>query len=259
MLNNNLKIEEIGYAVHIEINRPKALNALNKAVFEELERFFQTDYNKYSRLDGVVPSGAGEKAFAAGADIAELATLDKKSAVELVARGHRVFGLIENFHRPVVAAVDGFALGGGCELAMACHLRLATPSVRFGLPELGLGLIPGYGGTQRLVRYIGRTKAMEYILTSAFIDASTAERLGLVNKVVERENLIKSATDMISVIGAKGPKAVTYAIRCLNAHVHHERGGFEKEKELFAELTQSGEAREGLSAFLEKRKPEFWK
>ena len=182
----NLLVEERGHTVHLTLNRPKALNALNKRTLEELHHFFGSDYHGRTDIRAVILQGAGDRAFVAGADIKEfLNVADDGNGEAMSRRGQEIFALIERFHVPVIAVINGFALGGGCELAMACHLRIATQSARFGQPEVNLGIIPGYGGTQRLNQYIGRSKATELILTGNMIDADKAHRLGLVNHVTE--------------------------------------------------------------------------
>ena len=243
--------------VVLTISRPDALNALNVQIFKELKYFFTQGYQEIHGLSGVIITGAGEKAFVAGADIVELNSLDAESAMNLITRGHLVMDLIEGFHVPVIAAVNGYALGGGLELAMACHLRIASPNSQFGLPELKLGLIPGYGGTQRLMTYVGKTIAMEMMLTSDFIDAEKALQNGLVNRIVPLEQLIEVTVEILKKISKRGPLAVAKAIQVINAY---GADGMNQEKSAFNELLLSPEGKEGTSAFLEKRKPNFkWK
>lgn len=243
--------------VSLVINRPKALNALNKYVFNDLDSFFSEGYNEYEGLKGVIISGAGEKAFVAGADIKEFLSLDAEAAIHLSKKGQEVFFKIERFHVPVIALVDGFALGGGCELAMACHMRIATPSAKFGQPEVNLGLIPGYGGTQRLPQLVGKAKAMEMILTGNMIDAEEASRLGLVNYVCENEEATAKAIKIISKTATRGPQAVQKSIDAINDFYDKNKNGYESEHKTFGAIMVSEEAKEGISAFLEKRKAEF--
>ncbi|MEL6390372.1 MAG: enoyl-CoA hydratase-related protein [Bacteroidota bacterium] len=242
--------------LQLTVNRPHALNALNQEVFEALRDFFVQGYKDYDPLYGLIISGAGDKSFVAGADIQELSSLKEESARELVQRGHKVMDLIEGFHIPVVAAVNGYALGGGLELAMSTHLKIAVPKAQFGLPELKLGLIPGYGGTQRLATYVGRAKAMEMTLTSAFMSADEALTNRLINQIVEPEQLIPSAIALIRKISERGPTAVSLAIQTINAQAHHAMA---KEQDAFCHLLLSAEGKEGTTAFLEKRKPNFRK
>lgn len=254
---SQILVENIDGLVTLTINRPKALNALNRAVFNELESFFGTDYKNIKGLRGVIITGSGDKAFVAGADIKEFESLTGDEGMILSKRGQDIFFLIEKFHVPVIAAVNGFALGGGCELAMACHMRIADEKAMFGMPEVNLGLIPGYGGTQRLAILVGKAKAMELILTAQFIKADEATRLGLANhKVPVGESVIK-AKELIDTISKKGPTAVAKAITCVNACFCDKEDGFKTEYTLFGEQMISEECKEGSAAFVEKRKPEF--
>jgi enoyl-CoA hydratase len=241
----------------LTINRQEALNALNKRIMEELSHFFSEDLPARKDAKGVIITGAGEKSFVAGADIKEFLGLDAEGGRRLSQTGQEVFFLIERCTRPVIAAVNGFALGGGCELAMACHLRIATGNARFGQPEVNLGIIPGYGGTQRLIQYIGKGKAMELLLTGDMIDAQEAHRLGLVNHVVEPEELIPTAKKMLKKISSKGPVAIAKVIECVNAYFQHNMDGFVKEVQDFGFTTGTDDFREGASAFVEKRKANF--
>ncbi len=243
--------------VTVTIHRPKALNALNRRTMQELHALFGQDLPGRQGLKGVILTGAGEKSFVAGADIKEFLELDAAQGEAMARYGHETFLLIERFHRPVVAAVNGFALGGGCELAMACHLRLASPNARFGQPEVNLGLIPGYGGTQRLVQYVGKGKAMELLLTADMIDAEEAHRLGLVNHVVPRETLLERAAQIIRKIAEKGPLAIAKIIELVNAYYQPGVDGFAQEIEAFGYTTGTEDFREGARAFVEKRTPRF--
>jgi enoyl-CoA hydratase len=238
----------------ITLNRPEVLNALNRMVLTELGSVF-TEIEKDAAVRGIIITGTGHKAFAAGADISEIHALTQAEALEFSRYGQAVFNQIENCSRPVIAAVNGFALGGGCELAMACHLRVAAENARFGQPEVNLGLIAGYGGTQRLPRLIGRTKALEYLLTADMISASEALELRLVNHVVTQEELIEKCQEILTKISTKSPLAIAETIQAVNKAGLSE--GFEKEAQSFAQVTASSDGKEGTQAFLEKRKPVF--
>ncbi|HMX38955.1 MAG TPA: enoyl-CoA hydratase-related protein [Saprospiraceae bacterium] len=245
-----------GIAV-VTISRERALNALNTQTILELKHFFGEAAPAMEGLKGVVLTGAGEKSFVAGADITEFQGLDAAQGRELAQRGQEVFFLIERFPKPVVAAVNGFALGGGCELAMACHLRVAGEKAKFGQPEVNLGLIPGYGGTQRLVHYIGKTKAMELLLTADIIGAVEAHQLGLANAVVPSGTEIEQAKALIGKIAAKAPVAVAKVIESVNACFEEGRDGFEAELDAFGDCCGTQDFREGAAAFVEKRKAVF--
>ncbi len=253
-----LKIDtqNAGVAI-VVINRPKALNALNKAVFRELDAFFSLDYKQIKNLMGIIITGVGEKAFVAGADIKEFATLDQEQATALSQNGKDVFDKICDFHLPVIAAVNGYALGGGCELAMACHLRWASKNARFGLPELSLGLIPGYSGTQRMVELIGKAKALELMLTGSMLDASTAANLGLVNHVSEEGALVADCLMVLGKISRNAPLAIKATIKTVNAFFDKQINGHELETQIFGGLMVTEDAKEGAKAFIEKRKADF--
>ncbi len=251
-----LDYSEEGGIATIVINRPKALNAINAGVMSELGTLFSGAIDP-GRLKGVIITGSGEKAFVAGADITEFRDLGAEQGAFLSRKGHEIYNTIERFPIPVVAAVNGFALGGGCELAMACHLRVASENARFGQPEVNLGLIPGYGGTQRLVQLIGKGKAMELLLTGDMIDAPTALQLGLVNAVVPQEELLIKARGFIEKIASKGPVAIAKTIACVNAYFDKAQNGFDVEIEAFGDAIASDESTEGVTAFLEKRKARF--
>lgn len=253
----NLQVQNEDGIVILTISREKALNALNTQTMLELRRFFVEDAFQIEGLKGVIITGAGEKAFVAGADIKEFLNLDAEKGRLMAARGHEVFFAIERFPKPVIAAVNGFALGGGCELAMACHLRIAGENARFGQPEVNLGIIPGYGGTQRLVHLIGKTKAMELLLTADMIDAREALQLGLVNHVVAAGEEVKKAKELLTKIAAKGPVAIQKVIECVNACFEEGVNGFDVEIKAFGETTATEDFKEGASAFIEKRKPVF--
>lgn len=240
----------------ITINRPDKLNALNKRVLDELDNVMDLVYND-SSIKGVIITGAGDKAFVAGADIAEFISVKDNMGASLSRRGQEIFFKIENCPKPVIAAVNGFALGGGCELAMACHLRLASTNAKFGQPEVNLGIIPGYGGTQRLTMLIGKGKAMELMMTGNMIGADEAKSLGLVNYVESPENLIHITKELLHLILTKSPLAISKLIASINSFNHSDKKGFSEESKLFGEAFSSNDKKEGTSAFLEKRKPFF--
>jgi enoyl-CoA hydratase len=240
----------------LTINRPEALNALNRGVFDALEAFFKGNQNNYA-VKGVVITGAGTKAFVAGADIKEFSSLDAAGGSELSKRGQDIFFMIERFHAPVIAAVNGFALGGGCELAMSCHIRVAGIHAKFGQPEVNLGLVPGYGGSQRLVQLIGKGKATEMLLTADMIGAEEALRLGLVTHVTESGQETSKAMEILLKIATKGPLAVQQSIQLINAYFDKSVDGFKKEYEDFGLTIGSEDSKEGAAAFVEKRKPIF--
>ncbi len=256
MVYQNLLIEERdGFAI-VTVNREKALNALNGQTMQELQQFFTQD-GPGRPIRGVVLTGAGDRSFVAGADIKEFLALDAGKGREMAQRGQDIFFAIERFPRPVVAAVNGFALGGGCELAMACHLRVAGEKARFGQPEVNLGIIPGYGGTQRLIQYLAKTKAMELLLTADMIDAQEAYRLGLVNQVVAPGEEVEAALALLKKIGTKGPVAIAKIIESVNAYFEEGVDGFRKEVEAFGQTTGTEDFKEGAAAFIEKRKADF--
>jgi enoyl-CoA hydratase len=254
----HLLIETSEEIATVTINRPEALNALSVAVINEL-RHFVDGVPHHHEIRAIILTGAGEKAFVAGADISELNKLDHETGEEYSQNGNKVFRALELLHVPVIAAVNGFALGGGCELAMACHFRIASTKAKFGQPEVNLGLIPGFGGTQRLCRLVGTSRALQLILTGETIDAAEAYRIGLVNKVVEPDQVIATARELAKLILSKGPVAVRNAIRAVSAgqdvilDVALSREAF-----WFGTSCSSEDMREGTSAFLEKRKP-VWK
>jgi enoyl-CoA hydratase len=253
----NLLINQDKGILTITINRPDALNALNQDTLTELSTKLQESYQS-ADTKGIIITGQGEKAFIAGADIKELSTLSKEQAFALAEKGQRLFKQIEDCPKPVVAAVNGFALGGGCELAMACHIRIATTNAKFGQPEVNLGIIPGYGGTQRLTQLVGRGKALELILTGDLISANDAKSLGLVNHVVEsHEELMTLASKMITKIISKGPVAVANVIKAVNAGFNFEKSGYHAEATYFAECATTADFKEGTSAFIEKRPAKF--
>jgi len=242
----------------ITINRPEKLNALNATVFFELDKAIDEVYNN-GEIKSAIITGAGAKAFVAGADITEFAGLSKEQAMALSKKGQDVFFKIENSPKAIVAAVNGFALGGGCELAMACHFRLASDNAKFGQPEVNLGLIPGYGGTQRLTQLVGKGKSMEIQMTAALVDATEALRLGLVNHVTTPDNLITKTTELLLIIQSKAPIAISKVIECINTAAVNETNtsGYHKEVEAFGDCFATEDMKEGSTAFLEKRKANF--
>lgn len=257
MVYENLQIAHDNGIAVITVSREKALNALNTQTMLELQHFFAEAALGIEGLKGVVITGAGEKAFVAGADITEFSSLSAPEGMEMAQRGQDVFFLVERFSKPVVAAVNGFALGGGCELAMACHLRVAGEKAKFGQPEVNLGLIPGYGGTQRLVQYIGKTKATELLMTADMIGAEEAHRLGLVNYVVAAGEEVLKAKELIEKIAAKAPFAISKIIETVNAYYDDNVDGFGKEVGAFGECCGTEDFLEGAAAFVEKRKANF--
>ena len=253
----NLLIETKDRIQYIIINRETKLNALNKDTLNELHTAI---YNAFQNpaIGGIILTGAGPKAFVAGADIAEFALLDTEGGSNLARQGQtQVFDLIENGNKPVIAAINGFALGGGLELAMACHIRVAADTAKMGQPEVTLGLIPGYGGTQRLTQLVGKGKAMEMIMTADMITAVEAQQLGLVNHVVNAENLLPKAEEIMNKILQKAPLAISAAIKTVNASAKDGVNGFEMEIEEFGNCFNTADLKEGVAAFLEKRKPVF--
>ena len=248
------KHEEIAI---VTIDRQKKLNALNTLLLKELEQGFAR-LSEDDELQGVILTGLGDKAFVAGADIKELADLDIQTGMRGSEQGQRVFSLIEKFPRPVLAAINGYALGGGCELALACHLRIASTNAKFGFPEVSLGIIPGFGGTVRLSRLIGLGRAVEMVLTGDMISADRAQDFGLVSAVVELEDLLTESKNFLSRITRHSPSAVQKAIQSLYfAYDSRTVEALNMENDLFGQLSGSEDMKEGISAFLEKRKPIF--
>jgi len=240
----------------ISINRPDKLNALNYQTIQEIGDALSKGVAD-NQVCGIILTGVGEKAFAAGADISEFASFNALEAAKLSRDGGDVFHAIETCRKPVIAAVNGFALGGGCELAMACHIRIASSNARFGQPEVNLGLIPGYGGTQRLTQLIGKGKALEYLMTADMIPAEEALRLGLVNYVVPREELMERAASLLKKIGEKAPLAIAAVIRSVNSYYAFDQDGFDTEIREFSDCFETSDFKEGTSAFLAKRPAEF--
>lgn len=250
----------------ITINRPDKLNALNKQVMQDLDTVMDEVYNN-SEIKSAIITGSGAKSFVAGADISEFVGLTTAEGMELARKGQGIFFKIENAPKPVVAAVNGFALGGGCELAMACHFRLAAENAKFGQPEVNLGLIPGYGGTQRLTQLIGKGRALELLMSANMIDAQTALQYGLVNYVVPQDQLLAKTRSILEVINTKAPLAVAQCIQTANASygnrpsgtstAYSYMNGYEIEVSAFGECFGTDDMKEGASAFLEKRKANF--
>ncbi|MBV9962465.1 MAG: enoyl-CoA hydratase/isomerase family protein [Parafilimonas sp.] len=240
----------------ITINRPEKLNALNKIVIEELSEAINEVYNN-PEIKSAIITGSGEKAFVAGADITEFLELDEKGGEALARKGQQlVFDKIENSPKPIVAAVNGFALGGGCELALACHFIIAGENAKFGQPEVSLGLIPGYGGTQRLAQLVGRNLAMQLIMTGEVIKAENAEKYGIANKIVATDKLLDETKSILQTIHTKAPLAISKVIEVLN-NFDHTQQGYDFEIKKFGECFATDDMKEGVHAFLEKRKASF--
>jgi enoyl-CoA hydratase len=253
----NLIVEQKGAVLVVKISRERALNALNKETVEGLQQLFSY-YWSDEAVRCVIITGLGEKAFVAGADIPEMIDLDVRGGTDLAARGQFLMKTIQNFPKPVIAAVNGFALGGGCELAMACDIRMASEKAKFGQPEVTLGIIPGYGGTQRLPRLVGRGKAMQLILTGDMIDAKEAHRIGLVDEVYPPDELMDKAMEMANLICSRPPIAVALSKECINRGLDVTLSvGCDLEKANFGQTFCTGDKNEGMKAFIEKRKPEF--
>lgn len=241
----------------ITINRPEKMNALNKEVIEEIGKAMDAAIADKA-VSTIILTGAGEKAFVAGADISEFTALEAAGGAALAQRGQDlVFDKIENSPKPVIAAVNGFSLGGGCELAMACHFRVASENAKFGQPEVNLGLIPGYGGTQRLTQLIGKGKTMELMMTGDMIGAAEAKERGLVNHVFPIADLIVEAKKIAQKIQTKAPLAIAAVIACVNEAAKAESNGFNNEIDRFGKLFATLDMKEGVNAFLEKRKAIF--
>jgi enoyl-CoA hydratase len=257
MTYENILSEKRNGTQYITINRASKLNALNKQTLEELHHAF-IDGIADAEVKAILLTGDGEKAFVAGADIAEFANFSVEEGKRLSAIGHEsVFNLIENSPVPVIAAINGFALGGGLELAMSCHIRVASENAKMGLPEVGLGVIPGYGGTQRLAQLVGKGRAFEMIMTADMHGAAEAYRIGLVNHVTPLEGLIAKCEEIIAKIQTKSSVAISHAIRSVNAGFVDGENGFEVEIEEFGKCFGTEDFKEGTTAFVEKRKPIF--
>lgn len=240
----------------ITIRRKSKMNALTIDTIAEIGQAHHEGLQN-NEVKGFIITGEGEKAFAAGADIAEFANFTPEQGKEMAEKGHKVFNALESSPKPTLALINGFALGGGCELAMSCHLRVASDKARFGQPEVSLGLIPGYGGTQRLVQLIGKTKALEYLLTGDMITAAQAETLGLVNYIGEPNSIENTAKELLQKVFKKSPQAIGKTLDAVNAHFAEGVDGFQREIEQFGASFGTAEFKEGTTAFLEKRKPNF--
>ncbi len=254
---DNILIHSENGIATVTINRPEKLNALNKATISELHKAFET-LEQQSEIRAIILTGSGEKAFVAGADISEFASFSVAEGEMLAAQGQaQLFDFVENLETPVIAAVNGFALGGGLELAMACHFRIASDNAKMGLPEVSLGVIPGYGGTQRLPQLVGKGKAMELIMTAGMLTAEEGKTSGLVNYVVPQAELLDLAKNIAGKIIRNSPVAIGKAIEAVNANFKYDVDGFRTEIKNFGECFDTEDFKEGTTAFLEKRKPTF--
>ena len=254
---NNLIFEQRESIATITINRPDKLNALNKETLSEIGQAFEEIENDES-IRGVIITGNGEKAFVAGADILEISTLDNISGTEFALEGQEVFNKIEQCSKPVIAAVNGFALGGGSELALACHIRYASENAKFGQPEVNLGVIPGFGGTQRLSRIIGKGRALELLMSGNMVDAQQAYQIGLVNKIFLQPDLLAESEKLLQTILLKGPYAISMIIDAVNEGLDKKLdAALNHEANLFGQTCATEDMHEGTTAFLEKRKPDF--
>jgi enoyl-CoA hydratase len=259
MQTENLLIEVKDRTLYITINRPKALNALNIKTIVELDEVLE-EYMYHEEIGGVIITGAGEKSFVAGADISEFNDFTPEQGKTMSENGHDTFDKMESYPKPIIAAVNGYALGGGCELAMACHMRVASENAIFGQPEVNLGIIPGYGGTQRLVELVGKGKALELLMTGDSINASMALDLGMVNYVVPAAELMTRCEEILHKIYSKGPIAISKVIQSVQAHFRsggYVGDGYKTEISQFAACMDTEDFAEGTTAFLEKRKPVF--
>lgn len=257
-----MKFENILFSIEnsiasLSVKRPEKLNALNFETLSEMDKALDYIY-KNSEIKAALITGSGEKSFVAGADIKELSQLTVADAYKTAQHGQGLFSKIENCPKPVIALVNGYALGGGCELALACHFRYASPNASFGLPEVGLGLIPGYGGTQRLTRLVGKGVALEMIMSGDIIQSTRALEIGLVNKIIESNALLEEGKKVLSRIISKGPIALKNCIEAVNRGLNGSlKEGLEIEAVLFSQLFSTSDMKEGITAFLEKRKPVF--
>lgn len=256
MTYQNLLTENKGGILTITINRPDKLNALNQVTLKELSAAL-LEAVADNEVKGIIITGSGPKAFVAGADISEFSGLNEAQGREFAANGHNIFRQIELCPKPVIAAVNGFALGGGCELAMACHMRIASELAKFGQPEVNLGLIPGYGGTQRLTMHIGRGRATELLMTGDIISAQDAYRVGLVNYLVPADQLIPKCEEILNRIASKAPFAVAEIVKCVDAHYTDGVDGYSFEVDAFGRCCGTEDFKEGATAFMEKRKASF--
>ncbi len=257
MSYENILVATQNNTATVTINRPTKLNALNKATIQELHDAFKALQND-KEIRVIIVTGSGEKAFVAGADIAEFANFSVEEGAHLAAEGQELlFDFVENMRTPVIAAINGFALGGGLELAMSAHFRIASTNAKMGLPEVSLGVIPGYGGTQRLAQLTGKGRAMELIMTAGMIDSATAKEYGLVNHVVEQSELMDFVNNLAQKISKNSPLAIGQAIKAVNANFKDGINGFETEIKAFGKCFGTEDFKEGTTAFLEKRKPVF--
>ena len=257
MSYSTIRIQQEAATAIITINRPNKLNALNKETIGELGQAFK-ELEKDKGIKAIILTGSGEKAFVAGADISEFANFSEKEGKKLAAKGQKnLFDVVENLGKPVIAAINGFALGGGLELAMACHFRVASHNAKMGLPEVSLGVIPGYGGTQRLPQLVGKGRAMEMIMTAGMITAEEAQEYGLVNHVTTLDELLPLCHTIISKITNNSSIAIAYAIKAVNAGFKNTINGYGQEIEAFGACFGTEDFTEGTTAFLEKRKATF--
>lgn len=253
----NFQTQYSDHILTVTLSRPSALNALNFELMDGLRDIIQELYQN-NDTKGIILTGEGDKSFVAGADIKEFTSITPDQALSFAQKGQDLFKFIEDCPKPIIAAVNGFALGGGCELAMACHMRIATANAKFGQPEVTLGIIPGYGGTQRLTQLIGRGKAIELMLTGDMISAQEAKAWGLVNHVVAtRDELMTLANSIMRKIIANAPVAISNIIKSVNAGFSQENAGYKSEAENFAACTATDDFKEGTNAFIQKRKPSF--
>lgn len=255
MYNNILTTVE-NNILTITINREAKLNALNIETLQEIKQAVLSA-QKDKNVKGIILTGSGNKAFAAGADISEFVNFNEAEGTKMSADGHSVMNAIEQSAKPVIAAVNGFALGGGCELAMACHIRIASENAKFGQPEVNLGVPPGYGGTQRLVQLIGKSKALEMLLTADVISAHSAMEYGLVSDVVPLEDLMPRCAEMLNKLATKSPMAIAKVIACVNDYFDNTKNGFQTEIDEFGKAFSTADFKEGTDAFLNKRKANF--
>ena len=254
---DNIQLNVEDSILTITISREEKLNALNVSTLEELRIAIQSAYDE-NNIKGVIITGAGDKAFVSGADIDEIAGLNELNGRKFSENGQEIFALIENSPKPVIAAINGYALGAGCELAMACHIRVATNHSQFGFPEVTLGMIPGYGGTQRLTQLIGKGKALELMMTADTISAEEAKQLRLVNYLVsDREELLNKSKEIFSKTLSNAPLAVGMIVNCVNAVYNFDENGYQTESNSFSNCFKSKDFQEGVKAFIEKRKPDF--
>lgn len=252
----NLKADVKNNILYITINRPDKMNALNFQTLDEI-RFVMDEAYDTEEVKGIIITGEGEKAFVAGADISEFSQLNDINSRKISENGQDTFSLIEKCPKPVIAAVNGFALGGGCELALACHMRVASDNAKMGLPEVTLGILPGYGGTQRLTLLVGKGKAFEMIMTGDMITAEHALQIGLVNYVVPQPELLAKCEEILNKIIQRAPVAVAQIVECINAVYNETKDGYDIEANSFALCTRTEDFKEGTNAFLAKRKAEF--